>query len=164
MKLLFPESEISRYASYYPAVYDQDMELLVPEVKKRGYLRKSDLLKLSRWLSPRNKSRVLCNSCDSVEEMTALSLRSETERGRIEHSVKLKGLAFTTASAILHWFHSDSYPIWSLHSQGAVSFEWSARLPEQERWEAFVLFCREVVSRNPVDMRTLDRAFRKFRL
>ena len=68
------------------------MKLLVPEVKKRGYLRKSDLLKLSRWLSPRNKSRVLSNSCDSVEEMTALSFRSETERSRINHLKELHGV------------------------------------------------------------------------
>ena len=163
MKLLFPESEISLYASRYCRASDAVIEGLVPEVKRRGYLTRSELLELSGWLAPgRNKSRILSNSCDSVEEMTALSLRSETERSRIEHSVKLHGVRFTTASAILHWFHSDSYPIWSWHAREAVLFEWSARLPEQERWEAFVLFCREVVSRNPVDMRTLDRAFRKF--
>lgn len=107
-------------------------------------------------------SYVLSNSCDSVEEMTALSLCSETERNRIGHSVKLHGVGFTTASAILHWFHSDSYPIWSWHAREAVSFEDSAMLAELERWEAFVVFCREVVFRNPANMRELDRAFHTF--
>jgi len=164
MKLLFPESEISRYASYYPVASDQHIELLVPEVKQRGYLTRSELLKLSRWLvKGRNDHRVLSNSCEFVEKKTSLSFRSETERSCIDHLKELHGVGLPMASAILHFFHGDSYPMWNWHSQGAVSFEGSAMLPEQGRWEAFVLFCREVVARNPVNMRELDRAFHMFR-
>lgn len=162
MKLIFAESEISDYAALYPSEYDADIKRLVLPVKRRGYVTRSELVKLANWVAPgRNESRVLSNSCESVEKMTALALRSETERSRIQFSVKLEGIAFTTASVILHWFHSDDYPIWSKYSRAAVEFEGCASLPEQERWESFVRFCREVVSRNPVTMRELDCALRK---
>lgn len=162
MKLLFPETKISHYARRYPVCYDEGVESLVPQVKRRGYLTRSELVKLANWVAPgRNESRVLSNSCEVVEEMTELALRGETERSRIQHSVKLKGVAFTTASVILHWFHSEDYPIWSKYARTAVEFEGCASLLEQERWEAFVSFCREVVSRNPITMRELDRALSK---
>ena len=136
------------------------MKSLVPEVKSLGYLRRSDLLALSFWLAKgRNNHRVLSNSCDSVVEMTALSLRGEAERSRIEHLVKLHGVGLPMGSAILHWFHRESYPMWNRYARSSVLFEDSAHSPQLERWEAFVAFCMNVTYRNTVDMRTLDRAF-----
>lgn len=163
MKLRFPESEILYYASRYPSENDAVIENLVPEVKRRGYLTKSELLEVSQWLvRARNNHRVLSNPAVDVKKMTKLALASETERHRIDYLIELHGVGLPMASVILHWFHRDDYPIWSWHSREAVLFEWSGRLPEQERWEAFVRCCREVVSRNPVDMQTLDRALRSF--
>ena len=163
MKLLFSESEIIYYASRYPRENDAAVESLVPQVKKRGYLTRSELLEVSEWLvRARNNSRILSNSDDDVAKMTGLALHSEVERHRIDYLIELQGVGLPIASAILHWFHSDDYPIWSWHSREAVSLEWSERLPKQERWEAFVRFCREVVARNPVDMQTLDRALRSY--
>lgn len=163
MKLMFSESAIRYYASHYPLEYDADMKSLVPKVHNRGYLTRSDLLELSGWLvKGRNNSRVLSNSCDFVEKMTSLSFSSKTERSRIEYLVELHGVGLPMASAILHWFHRESYPMWNRYARSSVLFENSAHLPQLERWEAFVVFCRTVAYRNTVDMRTLDRAFRGF--
>lgn len=86
MKLLFSESEIRYYASRYPRESDAAIESLVPEVKSRGFLRRSDLMALSFWLvKGRNNHRVLRNASDNVVQVTSLSFRSKTERNRIQH-------------------------------------------------------------------------------
>ena len=160
MKLLFSESEIRYYASRYPRENDAAIESLVPEVQSLGYLRRSDLLALSFWLvKGRNNHRVLSNASDFVVKATSLSFRSKTERSPIQHLVELQGVGLPMGSAILHWFHRESYPMWNRHARNSVLFEDHAHLREIERWEALVVFCRDVASRSAVDMRTLDRAF-----
>ncbi len=166
MNLLFDESQISYYAARYNAInpgYDTPIENLVTEVKGRGYLNKSDLIDLSKWMrTGRNMHRIEKNSNDSVEEKTRSALMSTTERDSIGHLRCLSGIGWATGSAILHWFHKDPYPFWNEPALDAVQFARSHYSNALERWEAYVLFCRGIAERNNVDMRTLDRALWQF--
>ena len=149
--------------AHYEATYSDDdtpIERIVTEVTERGYLTKSDLIEVSRWKSKeRNVGRVKKNSDNFVEEITRAALCLDTpEPERVSGLCRLHGVAWATASAILHWFHKDPYPIWDRPASEAIEFEKSQYKNDFERWDAYMSFCRNVAAQKGVDMRTLDRA------
>ena len=163
MKLPFNRSTLLRYAAEY-SDDDSPVEQIVDDVKRRGYLTKSDLKKVSIWKSRyRNVGRIEQNSDDSIEAITRAALTPNTpEYNRINGLCRLHGVSLATASAILHWFHQDPYPIWDNPASEAIEFEKSQYKNDLERWEAYVSFCRNLAAQNGVDMRTLDRALWHF--
>ena len=159
MKLCLTKSEILDYASQYDADYDTDIEKLAPEVKERGFLTSPDLIILSRWKSDeRNIHHAKSNSDDFVQEMTRSAFTAINERDRIDYLCCLQGVELPTASAILHWFHTDDYPIWDFRALETIQFDKSQYKNWFERWEAYVSFCQRKAKEYDVDMRTLDRA------
>ena len=164
MKLRFDESKTRYYAEKYledHPVYDNSVAGIVDEVKGRGYLTKSDLIVLSDWTkNARQKPRIKSNSADTVKRTTGFALSLDTaERDRIYILCKLDGVGPVVASAILHWFHDDHYPIWS-PARYSVHLDKTGYTPEA--WEAYVRFCRALAKNNKVCMRTLDRALWKY--
>lgn len=78
-------------------------------------------------------------------------------RARIEALNLLDGVAWPTASVILHLFHSDPYPILDYRALWSLSLE----QPTQYNfpfWWGYVEFCRGIAESANVDMRTLDKA------
>ena len=138
---------------------DESIEKIQYEVKKRPYLTKSDLKTLALWKVPTKRNtlrRVNLNSPAWIEEVTRVALHPKTsERDRLEMLLCLKGVGWAVASAILHWFHQDCYPIWDKHALRTVDFQKSE---SHKNWEAYVSFCRCQAAKNNVSMRTLDRA------
>lgn len=170
MQLRFDESKIRYYAAkyleYHPC-YDDPVKNIVKAVKARGYLTKSDLIVLSDWTGdPRNKLRVEKNSSISIEDITRIALSPDTaEPDRINSSLQLYGVGPTIASAILHWFHKDCYPIWCVPARYSVhldEIDGTSRDPKRGEWEKYVSFCRCLAKKNQVKMRTLDRALWKY--
>ena len=154
--------DISKYAEEYcknKALKDEDDRIkeIADKVKERGYLTKSDLIEVSRWTSQeRNVGRVKKNSDNFVEEITRAALCLDTpEPDRINGLRCLRGVGLATASAILHWFHQDPYPIWDRRALETIQFE---NTPNFRNWETYVSFCRDVAEQKGVDIRTLDRA------
>ena len=163
MKLRFDESKIRYYADKYQTdhqCYDNSVERIVDAVKGRGYLTKSDLIELSDWAkNGRNIHKIKSNNDDFVKKMTGCALSSDTaERDRICYLRRLDGVGQAVASAILHWFHKDHYPIWSTPARNSVGID----SPKRGEWEAYVSFCRCLAKKNKVNMRTLDRALWKY--
>ena len=150
--------------AHYEATYSDDdtpIERIVTEVKERGYLTKSDLIEVSRWKSKeRNVGRVKKNSDDFIKAITLAALHPDTpEHDRINGLRCLRGVELATASAILHWFHQDPYPIWDRRALETIQFE---NTPNFRNWETYVSFCRDVAEQKGVDIRTLDRALWQF--
>ena len=138
---------------------DESIEKIQGEVKKNGCLTKSDLKTLARWKVPTGRNtlkRVNLNSPAWIEEVTRVALLPKTsKRDRIETLRCLKGVDWAVASAILHWFHQECYPIWDERALRTVK---SPRSRSHKNWEAYVSFCRCQAAKNNVSMRTLDRA------
>ena len=166
MNLGFDENEICKWAEKYkkanPTEYEiEETEFIAIEskVQQRGYLDKEELYRVACWLKLRRRDLVKTNNEDYVKEITGQAFTAKDERSRIEvlTQIRLKGIGWSTASAILHLFHKYPYPILSgpaLWSVGEVQ-------PSQHSfsfWWCYVRFCRDVACRNQVDMRTLDRA------
>ena len=164
MDLRFPESEICQWAKKYkiPCI-EKELIDLKPEVKQRVYLNKEELRCVARWKSPRRAGDIDKNDDNYVEEITSWAFTAANERSKIEILTLLDGIYWSTASAILHLFHKDPYPILDFRALWSVGLEESDTRNKTNQysfcfWQKYVCFCRDVACRNQVDMRTLDRA------
>jgi hypothetical protein len=157
-RLRFNASRIEEIASRCEySISEDDLVEFRPEVQARGYLSKQELEKIAYWKAPRSSGRVRSNSEDYVQEVTALALNARGERVRIEVLTLLDGVSWPTASVILHFRHSDPYPIIDFRALWSVKLD----VPSQygfELWWGYTEFCRALAKKNSVDMRTLDRA------
>ncbi|MFC1531146.1 hypothetical protein ACFL5T_02765 [Gemmatimonadota bacterium] len=160
-RLRFDPAAVPEIASRYSYQYESDEreieESIAPAVREQGYFSKDQLLTVCRWKSPRTKSRVIRNTDDYVQEVTRTALSTPNERMRIEVLTLLTGVGWPTASVLLHFGHSDRYPIldyralWSVSSEPPNVFDFSF-------WRDYTEFCRETADGCGVSMRTLDRA------
>ena len=159
-QLRFPIRELG----YWAERYDYDEKLIapiVPTVRRRGFLTKQEFLAVCRWKTPRSQPRCRTNSPDLIREVTRCALSTSAERLRIEVLTILEGVGWPTASVILHFFHSDPYPIldfralWSLktHIPNVYSFDF---------WRQYTGYCRNLSKRCGISMRTLDHALWQF--
>ncbi len=163
MKIQFREKEIIYWAERYKYIINENnINELSIGIKQKGYLSKTELITLCKWKSPRSAGNSILNSAEFVEEISKIAFKTSNERLRIEILTLLNGVGWPTASAILHFFHNDYYPIldyralWSLgifKPPGVYSFKF---------WSEYVLFCRILSKNNKVSMRMLDKALWQF--
>ena len=172
MKLRFPESEICQWAEKYKTeiakkddLHRLETELIAlkPKVQKYGCLDQEELFRVARWKSPRRAGDVCKNNPNYVKEITSWAFTATNERSRIAVLTLLDGIRERTASAILHLFHKDPYPILDFRALWSVGLEESDARKKANQfsfcfWRKYVCFCRDVACRNQVCMRTLDRA------
>jgi hypothetical protein len=161
-KLKFSPSRIISLADQYSYPKTETELLELREfVHQTGYLTKSQLKKLCTWKAARSAGHVDKNSPEFVKEITTFALSTSDERARIESLTLLDGVAWPTASVILHLYHEKKYPILDFRALWSVGYE----VPNQysfQFWYDYAEFCREVSNEHSVDMRTLDRALWQF--
>ena len=161
MKLRFDESKIQYWSDQNKpwgtiAEIESEFLTLKPKVQRRSYLNKDELKKVAYWKSWRRAALVEKNDDNYIKDITSCAFNAKSERARMVVLTCLDGIGWPTASAILHLFHKDPYPIldfravWSI---GVENYDYSFSF-----WWDYVSFCRDVASRNDVDMRTLDKA------
>jgi len=136
---------------------DGGLESLVPAVKARGHLTRPELLAVCRWKSPRALPLAERNEDLHVREATTWALGAETERLRIEALLLLQGVSWPTASVILHFFHSDPYPVLDIRALWSLGFKVPASYTF-DLWWKYVEACRELSTSLSIPMRTVDRA------
>ena len=157
-KLRFKGNKIQKIASRYEySISEVELLELRPKVIKRGYLLKSELQQIAYWKSPRSSGHSHSNPDNYVQEISSFSFCAKNERSRIEILTLLDGISWPLATVILHFCHSDPYPIIDFRSLWSVSLE----VPSHygfELWWCYADFCRKIAKNNNVDMRTLDRA------
>jgi hypothetical protein len=151
-------AQLPELASRYS--YDEDtrvVEEIGPQAKARGYYRREEFLELCRWKTPRSKSKVARNSAEDVEEVTGLALTARSEALRIWTPMALEGVSWATSSVLLHFAHTDPYPILdfrvleALGATGTPSYTIGF-------WNGYVAACRELSDITGLEMRTVDRA------
>ena len=161
------KSKIDYWARKYDVDYDTRMGNLVPEVKKRGYLTKCELIKVSKWKVKKKRNtfrNVIKNHPDNVKKMTRAAFSATVDDSicylcnQPRRDLGLRGVRIPMGSVILHWFHEDPYPIWDVYARWSVQLDKSRYKNDFERWKAYTLFCRDTAKEYEVCMRTLDRA------
>ena len=112
---------------------------------------------MGQWKSPRSAGQVRANSDRFVTEISGFALSAKNERSRIESLNTLSGVSWPTSSVILHFFHTDAYPIldfralWSLGTTAPSHYVF-------DFWWSYVEYTRDLANRAGLDMRTLDKA------
>ena len=162
-------SKIEYWANKYPVAYDICMENLVPDIKERGHLTRTELVKLACWKLPERWKRgqdegklglVKENTSYEIEVATRNAFLKTDNKNSIRCLRCLKGVDWAIGSAILHWFHECRYPIWDLYAR------WSVQIDQNygsfKCWDAYVELCKAKADQYEVDMRTLDRGLLKY--
>lgn len=157
--LRFPATEIPKWAAQYR--YPGEDDLIAGPVKaarQRGYLQYEEFVQIGDWKSERQRRRYRRNEPQLVEEISRIALGQRTSpRLSIEILTLLQGVGWPTGSVILHFCHSEPYPIldfralWSLGCSVPKTYEYTF-------WRSYADFTRELAARCGCDMRTLDRA------
>jgi len=160
--LRFAPAQISELALAYD--YESDAEIsksIAPQVRKQGYLTKKQFLTICNWKTKRSRSRCASNSEDFVQSVTSASFVTQNEKLRIEALTLLSGVAWPTASTILHFCSQDRYPILDFRALWSLSVD-VPHVYEFDFWWAYTLFCRQLADKASVSMRTLDQALWQF--
>ena len=168
MNLRFPESEIGYWANRYTErqreenrMREQHLIDLRCDVLDRGYLTKQELHTIARWKSPRRAALTLENTNDFINEITEGVFTSTDDWTKLLTLTQLQGIGQPTASAILHLYDEERYPILDIHALWSVGMEWTART-SYPFWLDYIEFCRDTADENDVSMRDLDRALWKY--
>jgi hypothetical protein len=155
-QLQFPRRDVQYWANRYEFGDDAILEI-ASEVRQRRFLTKEEFLAVCRWKSPRSQPRCQTNSPSFICEVTKVALSTAEERLRIEVLTLLDGVSWPTASVVLHFFHSDAYPILDVRALESLGVKRSVQY-NFAFWREYVHCCRRLSKRYKVSMRTLDRA------
>ena len=157
-RLRFPASQIGYLANRYSDPGDDVIErVIAPRIRKMGYLRKPDFIRLCRWKTPRSRRHVRKNSDAFIRAVTATAFSSADERLRIEVLTLLDGVDWPTASVILHFGHRDPYPILDVRAVWSLGIDKPPKY-DFRFWQAYTRFCRTLSKKSSRSLGTLDRA------
>jgi hypothetical protein len=157
--LRFNKQEIPYWAGRYPVEDDRIVDsVIAPSVRKQGYFSKSNLKLLCSWKTPRSKPLIESNPENFIHAVTQTALSTPDERLRIEVLMLLAGVKWPTASVLLHFGHSDPYPIMDYRALWSLGVDASQMDYDFEFWRTYTQFCRKLADKAGVSMRILDRA------
>ena len=157
-RLRFPITDVAQWAARYAYADDAEVEAIGRTARMRGCYTREEFLTVTRWKTPRSRSRCERNSAVFVEEVTAIALRASDERLRIGVLILLQGVEMPTASVLLHLAHPDPYPILDYRALWSLGIEKPPAACSFEFWQEYTRTCRSLAKQARVSMRTLDRA------
>ena len=161
-RLRFPLSEIMYWAARYSYADDAEVEAVGHGAAKRGWYTRDEFLTVTRWKTQRSRSRCEANDVASVEATTRLALSTPDERIRIEAFTRLHGVAYPTASVLLHFARPDAYPIIDFRALWSLGWDTLPTSYTFAFWWEYTLACRSLAKNAGVTVRTLDRALWQF--
>ena len=126
-----------------------------------GYLHKDELYDLVHWKSSRSV-RLINDSESVVKQITGEAFGLDDDWKKLNKLTDLKGVGAPVASAILHFYDKDDYPILDKHALCTLGINNKEVNCDEPFWQEYVNFCREKAERYDVSMRTLDRALWKY--
>jgi hypothetical protein len=156
--LRFDGRKLRSLARRFDATGDALVEREIgPRTRARGEFTKDDFLAVCRWKSPRSQPLCASNSEEFVRAVTRAALGSDCEQFRIESLTLLRGVNWTTASALLHFGCPDPYPVMDWRAL------WSVGVDEPPPyafpfWHGYTEYTRALARLHRMTMRDLDRA------
>ena len=128
------------------------------QVQQKGYLTQEVLEDIVIWTRTQRKLRdIRQNNSTDIRTITSQAFETEDKVESLSILKDLDGVGDTIGSAILHLFHKDKYPIYSTSALWSVGEQKATGV-----WRPYVKYCRDLADRNNVEMRTLDRALRRY--
>src|SRR5262245_34756221 len=131
MQLRFPIDRIQELSDRYVAelrprdreLTDQITQTVFPSYKQRGWLTKTEFLKVCEWKTPSSKSGCAANDASLIQEISALARTTASEQLRIQAWTILAGVGWPTGSVFLHFAFPGRYPILDFRALWSVSTE-----------------------------------------
>jgi hypothetical protein len=160
--LRFDFKEIQFWANRYEYPGDEHIEAVAAMNKGHGCLTREEFLELCKWKTARSQPKCARNPSDLIREATGIALTSKHEALRIGVLQVLDGVSWPTASVILHFWHTDPYPILDFRALWSIGIEKQPAYYTFDFWWEYTKFCRELAKKHNVSMRTLDRALWQF--
>ncbi|HXQ34322.1 MAG TPA: hypothetical protein VN843_09935 [Anaerolineales bacterium] len=158
-KIRFNKKAIREWAGKYDVDYDSEIETIIaPRVKARGYFLREEFIRLCRWKTPRSQSKVASNPANYIEAVTQVALSTPNERLRIEVLLLLNGVRWPTASVVLHFCHTEPYPILDVRALWSIGIDANTIPYNFDFWNEYTQYCRKLANEANVTMRELDRA------
>lgn len=162
-QLRFPLSEVRLWSERYDYRYDSEVvEQLVPAVHEQGFLSRQQLLVVVDWKAPRSRRHARKASEAIVEEGTRIALNCDSEELRIGVPSLIPGVGYPMASVLLHFFHTDPYPIIDYRALWSLGLQQNGAYYTFDDWWSYVTACRTLSKQAGVEMRTFDRALWQF--
>ena len=160
--LRFERDEIPYWADQYDYPGDSEVEETARKYGGRGYLTREEFLALCKWKTPRSRPKCERNKANLIQEATGIALSSRHEELRNGALMVLHGVSWPTASVILHFWHTDPYPILDFRALWSIGFDKQPTYYTFDLWWKYTVFCRQLAEESKVNMRTLDRALWQF--
>ncbi|MDE0087093.1 MAG: hypothetical protein OXU23_15335 [Candidatus Poribacteria bacterium] len=164
--LRFCESEIEYWAKRYiqcqklrSRKWEQSLIERKDSIQRENNMTLDELYDISYWKSRRQSKRVYDNNPERVKRITKAAFASDNDWDKLKTLLKLDGISYARASAILHLYDEGLYPIidvyavWSVNKNDTVKNSYTKKF-----WCEYVPFCRKLASRNGDNMRMVDRA------
>jgi hypothetical protein len=158
----FDPAQLRELGSRYDETYDASIEEgIAPRARRTGRLTKEDIEAVRRWKWPPSRGRPSRDAPDFVEAVTEVALSTPSERLRIEVLTLLDGVGWPVASVILHFVHSDRYPILDRLALKSLGNDKPAFYDFAYWWD-YTRCCRRLADEHGMTMRQLDRALWQF--
>ncbi|MCC7001302.1 MAG: hypothetical protein IT357_04025 [Gemmatimonadaceae bacterium] len=158
-RLRFPKDRVNEWAARYGDAMDDAVPSSIgPVARQRGHLLREEFLAVTRWKSPRTQPRCAENAPEFIEAVTRVALSTSNEQLCIQVLTLLRGVAWPTASVILHFCATRPYPVLDFRALWSLSCDAEAADYDFMLWEAYVAETRSLATECGVSMRTLDRA------
>lgn len=132
-------------------------------VKKRGYLRKVELVEVCKWKSPRAIRLIESNSSTSVRNKTRAAFKTRSEKKKLELLTSLQGVSIPMASAILMLADPLRYGVidirvWQLlYEMKTVTKNADGVGFNFQNWYQFLIIIRYFAKKYSVNARDIER-------
>lgn len=157
MKLRFNERELIDFANRYEYQSDEILSEISKSAKINKYLTREEFIKICEWKTPRSKPKVASNQEEYIKEITNISLTTNCDQLRIEILTLLNGVGWPTASTILHFCHTEEFPIIDFRALYSLGYDSIPKQYNYPFWEKYTDYCRNLSKRLNLDLRTIDR-------
>lgn len=146
---------------------DDKTQVLINElngVEQKGYLTKSEFMKIGMWKSPRPKRWYLANSETDIIQTSKKVFSTKFEKRRIDLLTGLKGVRIPTASAILTLTNPKDYGVidirvWDvLYRYGSVAVNPTGTNFSFKNWYNYLMKIRYFAKMFKVNTRDVERA------
>ena len=130
------------------------------QIQGRG-MTTQELWEVAYWKREMGSKMVLDNPDSLSKSITKQAFDTQDDWEKIVLLRQLRGIGESKASAVLHLYDTEDYPIIDRHALWSVGQKRDF-VCDEPLWREFVLVCRELANEYTVKMRTLDRALWRF--
>ena len=143
---------------------EEDVRKIKCSVEDKGYLTQCELMEMAHWKDPQfARSNIKKgNLPERIEAVTRDAFRPSDDWEKLEKLTDIVGVGESIASAILHLYDQERYPILDRHALWALTIDHTKVDYDEKFWKKYVKFCQAKAECHGVCMRTLDRALYKF--